>query len=61
LTVDIGTERRPTNLLHRSKTEPRTKTMFSPAMKLFDRVALSVFLMLAVTPMLTIAAAASIH
>ena len=35
--------------------------MFSPAMKIFDRLALSVFMMLAVTPMLAIAAAVSIH
>jgi hypothetical protein len=44
-----------------AKLELRTKTMFSAATKFFDRAALSVFLMLAVTPMLAIAAAASIH
>jgi hypothetical protein len=35
--------------------------MFSPVMKVFDRLALSVFMMLAVTPMLAIAVSASIH
>jgi len=35
--------------------------MFSIAMRAFDRASLSIFLMLAVTPMLAVAAAASIH
>jgi len=35
--------------------------MFSTAMKAFDRASLSIFMMLAVTPMLAVAAAASIH
>jgi hypothetical protein len=35
--------------------------MFATMMKTFDRLALPVFLMLAVTPMLAVAAAAAIH
>ena len=35
--------------------------MFSTVMKAFDRASLSIFMMLAVTPMLAVAAAASIH
>jgi hypothetical protein len=35
--------------------------MFSTMMKTFDRIALPVFLMLAVTPMLAVAVGASIH
>jgi hypothetical protein len=35
--------------------------MFSTAMRAFDRVSLSIFMMLAITPMLAVAAAASIH
>lgn len=35
--------------------------MFSTAMKAFDRVSLSIFMLLALTPMLAVAAAASIH
>jgi len=35
--------------------------MFNSVMRAFDRIALPVFLMLAITPMLAVAAAASIH
>lgn len=35
--------------------------MFSTAMRAFDRASLSVFMLLALTPMLAVAAAASIH
>ncbi len=35
--------------------------MFATMMKTFDRIALPVFLVLAITPMLAVAAAASIH
>lgn len=35
--------------------------MFNSVMRTFDRLALPVFLMLAITPMLAVAAAASIH
>ena len=35
--------------------------MFSSAMKIFDRAALSIFMVLAITPMLAIAANAAIH
>ncbi len=35
--------------------------MYATMMKTFDRLALPVFLMLAVTPMLAVAVAASIH
>jgi len=35
--------------------------MFSTVMRAFDRASLSIFMLLAVTPMLAIAAAASIH
>ena len=35
--------------------------MFSSVMKAFDRASLSIFMVLAVTPMLAVAAAASIH
>ena len=35
--------------------------MFATMMKTFDRIALPVFLALAVTPMLAVAVAASIH
>jgi hypothetical protein len=61
LTVDIGTERRPIHPLHCSKTIERTTTMFSTAMRAFDRASLSIFLLLAFTPMLAVAAAASIR
>ena len=61
LTVDIGAEHRPTITLHCSTQNQGAKTMFSNATKLFDRAAFSIFMMLAVTPMLAIAAAASIH
>jgi hypothetical protein len=36
-------------------------TMFTTMMKTFERIALPVFLMLAVTPMLAVAVAATIH
>ncbi len=35
--------------------------MFSTAMRVFDRASLSIFMVLALTPMAAIAAAASIH
>jgi hypothetical protein len=35
--------------------------MFSSVMKAFDRASLSIFMVLALTPMLAVAAAASIH
>ena len=44
-----------------AQTPLETKTMFASIMRTFDRIALPVFLMLAVTPMLAVAAAASIH
>jgi hypothetical protein len=47
--------------LHRSKTDQRTKTMFSTVMKAFDRASLSIFMSLALLPMLAVAVAASIH
>ena len=38
-----------------------TKIVFSPLMKAFDRASFSIFMVLALTPMLAVAAAASIH
>jgi len=35
--------------------------MFSSAMKAFDRASLSIFMLLALTPMLAVAANAAIH
>lgn len=35
--------------------------MFSIVMRAFDRASLSIFMLLAVTPMVAVAAAASIH
>ena len=35
--------------------------MFSTVMRAFDRASLSIFMLLAVTPMVAVAAAASIH
>jgi hypothetical protein len=35
--------------------------MFSSVMKAFDRAALSIFMVLAITPMLAVAVSASIH
>lgn len=35
--------------------------MFSTLMRAFDRASLSIFMVLAITPMVAIAAAASIH
>ena len=61
MTVDIGSGHRPNHSLHRSKVEVRTKTMFSSVMRAFDRASLSIFMVLALTPMLAIAAAASIR
>jgi hypothetical protein len=37
------------------------KTMFNSVTRTFERIALPVFLMLAITPMLAVAVAASIH
>jgi hypothetical protein len=38
-----------------------TKTVFSVVMKAIDRASFSIFMVLAVTPMLAVAVAASIH
>jgi hypothetical protein len=56
-----GRENHPEITLHRSKTELRTKTMFSSVMRAFDRASLPIFIALAMTPMLAIAVAASIR
>ena len=50
-------ENRSKSTLHRSKRR-RTKTM---TMKTYDRVILSLFMVLATTPMLALAVAASTH
>jgi hypothetical protein len=56
-----GRENHPEITLHRSKIELRTKTMFSSVMRAFDRASLTIFIALAMTPMLAIAVAASIR
>jgi hypothetical protein len=56
-----GRENRSDITLHCSKTEARTKTMFSSVMRAFDRASLTIFIALAMTPMLAIAVAASIR
>ena len=56
----IGTDR-PQTTLHCSNNEPRTKTMFSTVMRAFDRASLTIFIALAMTPMLAIAVAATIR
>ncbi|HEY8004046.1 MAG TPA: hypothetical protein VIE16_07455 [Phenylobacterium sp.] len=49
------------NTLHRSKNERKEQDMVHSMMKAFDRAALAIFMVLAVTPMLAVAVAASIH
>jgi hypothetical protein len=61
LNIDIVISAPPAFSLQRSKTIRKAKTMFAKLMSAFDRFALPYFLALAITPMLAVAAAASIH
>jgi len=59
--IGIGTARRPTNLAASQHNNKGSDPMFSSVMKAFDRAALSIFMVLAITPMLAVAVSASIH
>jgi hypothetical protein len=62
LIIGIGTACPTTNLPQRNiALPPGDKTMTHAMMNTFDRFALSFFLVLAATPILAVAAAASIH
>jgi hypothetical protein len=61
LTVDIGTGRRPTHPLHRSKTiSTGDIAMTASLMNKFDRALMSFVVVLGALPMLAVAAGAAI-
>jgi len=61
LNIGIGTENLVTFTAALQQELKGTQTVFSSVMKAFDRASFSIFMVLALTPMLAVAAAASIH